>query len=164
MMVCSTSSIRIDRPTTPGSREYSCCHSVSPINTTWGPPGRSSSALNARPMIGVIPVRARYSWLTASAARREGSALSGVSEPRVGLFGEVVRDRVTGEPSLRFAIADNAPGRLTTEMIRERSADRGWGVVAELLQSHGGRIAVSPSVDPRYAKRIVIELAAAPPP
>jgi len=92
------------------------------------------------------------------------SALSGVSEPRVGLFGEVVRDRVTGEPSLRFAIADNAPGRLTTEMIRERSADRGWGVVAELLQSHGGRIAVSPSVDPRYAKRIVIELAAAPPP
>jgi tetratricopeptide (TPR) repeat protein len=92
------------------------------------------------------------------------TALSGVREPRVGLFGEVVRDRVTGEPSLRFAVADNAPGKLTTDMIRERSADRGWGVVAELLHRHGGRIAVSPSVDPRYAKRIVIELAAAPPP
>jgi len=92
------------------------------------------------------------------------TALSGVREPRVGLFGELVRDRVTGEPSLRFAVADNAPGKLTTEMIRERSADRGWGVVAELLHSHGGRIAVSPSVDPRYAKRIIIELSAAPAP
>ena len=85
-----------------------------------------------------------------------------MSDARVALSGEVVRDRVTGEPSLRFAAADNAPGKLSTEMIRERSADRGWGVVAELLQSHGGRIAVSPSVDPRYVKRIVIEVPAAP--
>jgi hypothetical protein len=90
------------------------------------------------------------------------AALTEVPDARIGLFGEAVRDRVTGEPSLRFALADNAPGKLTTEMIRERSAERGWGVVAELLHGHGGRIAVAQSVDPRYSKRIVIELGAAP--
>jgi hypothetical protein len=124
-------------------------------------------ALTGLPGPGQPPWRARMAsadWETVwrNVFANTLGALAGVPEARVGLFGELVRDRVTGEPSLRFALADNAPGKLTTEMIRERSAERGWGVVAELLHSHGGRIAVSPSVDPRYAKRIVIELGAAP--
>ena len=124
-------------------------------------------AISGLPGPGQPPWRARMAaadWETVwrNVFANTLAALTGVPDARIGLFGEVVRDRATGEPSLRFALADNAPGKLTTEMIRERSAERGWGVVAELLHSHGGRIAVAQSVDPRYSKRIVIELGAAP--
>jgi hypothetical protein len=125
--------------------------------------------VNGLPGPGQPPWRARMApadWETVwrNVFANTVVALSGVPERRVALIGELVRERATGEPTLRFVVADNAREKLTTEMIRERSSDRGWGVVAELLQSHGGRIGVSPSVDPRFTKRIVIEMPAAPGP
>ncbi|MEP6994036.1 MAG: hypothetical protein ABI968_05890, partial [Acidobacteriota bacterium] len=77
--------------------------------------------------------------------------------PRLTLFGSLVRDAVTAEPVVRFALADNAPGALTTQMIQGRGAERGWGVVSELVRAYGGTIAVAPSIDPQYTKRVIIE-------
>ena len=83
------------------------------------------------------------------------------TEPRLALFVAVARDSVTAEAVVRFAFADNAPGVLTTEMIQGRAADRGWGVVAELIRAHRGSIVVASSVDRQYTKRVLIELSVA---
>lgn len=86
-----------------------------------------------------------------------------ISDVRLGVFAELRRDPVTGTPAARFVLADNVPRPLTTEMIRGRAADRGWGVVADLVRRHEGTADVGPPPDPRYCKGIVLEVPALEP-
>jgi tetratricopeptide (TPR) repeat protein len=92
--------------------------------------------------------------LFANALAADGSAAL-----RLGLSAELVRDSVTQLPIARFVLFDNVESPLSAEMIRGRAADRGWGVVADLVRSHEGLVdVVEPT--PGYRKGIVIELPA----
>jgi tetratricopeptide (TPR) repeat protein len=83
-----------------------------------------------------------------------------VSDVRLGVFAELRRDPVTGAPVARVVLADNVPRPLTADMIRGRGADRGWGVVADLLRRHDGSADVSAPPAAGYVKGIVIEVPA----
>ena len=90
------------------------------------------------------------------------SALRAVrgAAPRLTLFGSLVRDSKVPGLAVRFALADNAPGVLTTETIHGPGASGEWSVVDELIRVSGGSIAVAPSIDRQYTRRLVIELPA----
>ena len=88
------------------------------------------------------------------------AAASPGPELRLGVSAEMLRDPVTGTPSVSFVLADNLSGWLTNEMIRGRAADRGWGVVADLVLRHEGMLDVVPSPAPGYRKGIRIDLPA----
>jgi hypothetical protein len=45
-------------------------------------------------------------------------------------------------------------------MVRGRAADRGWGVVADLVRKNGGAVDVGPAPDPSTRKGIVLEFPA----
>lgn len=79
------------------------------------------------------------------------------SAPRLALFTSLVRDSKIPGLAVRFALADNAPGALTTETIHDPNAGRDWGVVDERIRANGGSIAVAPSIDRQYTKRLLIE-------
>jgi len=87
---------------------------------------------------------------------RPGTTLS--MAPKVAISGAHVRDPQTHASTIRFALADNAPGELTTEMIRGRSAGKDWAAVEEIVRAHGGTIAVAPSIDRQFVRRLLIEL------
>jgi hypothetical protein len=91
------------------------------------------------------------------------NALDAGAEVRLGVFAELMRDPVTGTPVARFVLADDLPGALTSEMIRGRAADRGWGVVADLVRQHEGVVDVVPPPAPGYRKGIRIDLPALEP-
>jgi tetratricopeptide (TPR) repeat protein len=84
-------------------------------------------------------------------------AVHGVA-PRLTLFGSLVRDSKIPGLAVRLALADNAPGVVTTETIHGPGASREWSLVDELIRANGGSIAVAPSIDRQYTKRLVIEL------
>ena len=86
-----------------------------------------------------------------------------VSDVRLGVFAELLRDPITGTPIARVVLADNLPRSLTVEMIRGRAADRGWGVVADLVRRNEGTADVGPPPAPAYRKGIVLELPALEP-
>jgi Tfp pilus assembly protein PilF len=79
---------------------------------------------------------------------------------RLALSAERSRDAVTGEALARFVLADNLAAALTPEMVRGRAADRGWGVVADLVRKNGGAVDVGPAPDPSTRKGIVLEFPA----
>ena len=86
-----------------------------------------------------------------------------VSDVRLGVFAQLLRDPVTGTPVARIVLADNVPRPLTAEMIRGRAADRGWGVVADLVRRNEGTADVGPPPASSYRKGIVLELPALEP-
>jgi hypothetical protein len=96
--------------------------------------------------------------LFGNAIAAAGGALG--PELRLGISAEMLRDPVTGTPSVSFVLADNLSGWLTTEMIRGRAAERGWGVVADLVRRHEGALDVVAAPGPGYRKGIRIELPA----
>lgn len=77
---------------------------------------------------------------------------------RLALAATERRDAITGEARLRIALADDLPGALTVDEIRARPADRGLGVVVEILRRNDGSIDVVPAPEPGFTKGIVIEL------
>ena len=68
------------------------------------------------------------------------------------------RDPITGEAYLRLVLADDLPGALTIEEIRERPSDRGLGVVAEILRRNEGAIDVVRGPSPEFTKGIAVDL------
>jgi len=96
--------------------------------------------------------------LSAYPAVRAGAA----SAPRLAISGSLLRDPATHAVAVRFALADNGPGELTTESIRGRSAGREWSAVEELVRAYRGSIAVAPSIDKQFARRLLIELPVEP--
>ncbi len=89
---------------------------------------------------------------------RSAATPSPSTAPRLAISGALVRDANTHAASVRFALADNAPGVLTTEMIRGRSAGAEWAAVEEIVRAHRGSIAVAQSIDRQYTKRLLVEL------
>ena len=74
----------------------------------------------------------------------------------VGLTMEEEVDMVTGLESVVLRFRDNAPGKLTSEMIRTRSIGRGLGLVVDLVTRHNGGVTVER--EPGWAKAVVVRL------
>jgi Tfp pilus assembly protein PilF len=90
-----------------------------------------------------------------AAAREEGRAA------RLAIAVERGRDAITGEAFARVVLADDLPGTIGPEILRGREPDRGWGVVAELVRRHAGRVSLAPPPSAVWRKAIVIEFPAA---
>ena len=79
--------------------------------------------------------------------------------PRLALFAEERRDPVTGQALARFVLFDGDPRLLTAEMIRGRAAERGLGVVADLVRRWDGLVDVTPGTG-EFTKGVAVEFAA----
>ena len=99
-------------------------------------------------------------WRNLFANALEAAGEMPVSDVRLGVFAQLLRDPITGTPIARVVLADNLPRSLTAEMIRGRAADRGWGVVADLVRRNEGTADVGPAPERPYRKGIVLELPA----
>lgn len=82
-----------------------------------------------------------------------------LASPRLALFAEARRDPVTGQALGRFVLFDADPRPLTPEMIRGRAAERGLGVVADLVRRWDGAVDVVPG-PPGFTKGVAITFAA----
>ncbi len=81
-----------------------------------------------------------------------------LGSPRLSLLAEAIRDPVTGQAQGRFVLYDADPRPLTTEMIRGRAAERGLGVVADVVRRWDGAVDVVPGA-PGWAKGVAVEFA-----
>ncbi len=79
--------------------------------------------------------------------------------PRLALLAEERRDPVTGQALARFVLFDVDPRLLTAEMIRGRAAERGLGVVADLVRKWDGLVDVTPGTG-EFTKGVAVEFAA----
>ncbi|MEQ1566049.1 MAG: hypothetical protein ABMA64_10460 [Myxococcota bacterium] len=78
---------------------------------------------------------------------------------RIGLALGVEEDEVTALESVAIAVADPAPGGLTTAMLRERAVERGLGLALELAARAGGSIRVEAgSPEGPWAKVVVVSI------
>jgi tetratricopeptide (TPR) repeat protein len=93
-----------------------------------------------------------------------GARTGPAASPRLAISGSLVRDQDSHAAPMRvrFALADSVPGALTTEAIRGRSAGRDWAAVEELVRAYRGSLAVAPSIDRQFVRRLLIELPVAP--
>ncbi|HEX5854612.1 MAG TPA: tetratricopeptide repeat protein, partial [Thermoanaerobaculia bacterium] len=85
--------------------------------------------------------------------------VNALQTPRLALFGEERRDPVTGQALARFVLFDGDPRLLTAEMIRGRAAERGLGVVADLVRKWDGLVDVTPGTG-EFTKGVAVEFAA----
>jgi Tfp pilus assembly protein PilF len=79
--------------------------------------------------------------------------------PRLALLAEERRDPVTGQALARFVLFDGDPRLLTAEMIRGRAAERGLGVVADVVRRWDGLVDVTPGTG-EFTKGVSVEFAA----
>jgi Flp pilus assembly protein TadD len=82
-----------------------------------------------------------------------------VGAPRLALLAEERRDAVTGQALARFVLFDADPRVLTAEMIRGRAAERGLGVVADLVRRWDGLVDVTAGTGD-LSKGVSVEFAA----
>ena len=82
-----------------------------------------------------------------------------LAAPRLALHAEERRDPVTGQALARFVLFDGDPRLLTAEMIRGRGAERGLGVVADLVRKWDGLVDVTPGTG-EFTKGVALEFAA----
>jgi len=86
---------------------------------------------------------------------------SRVPEPvRLGLSAEPRRDGATGESRLLLVLADDLPGQLSAEELRSRPAERGWGVIAEILRRNDAAFDVTPPPARGFTKGIGLDFPA----
>ncbi len=78
---------------------------------------------------------------------------------RLGLSAETRRDAATGEARLFLVLADDLPA-VSAEELRSRPAERGWGVIAEILRRHDAAFDVVPSPARGFTKGIALDLPA----
>ncbi len=81
-----------------------------------------------------------------------------LGSPRLGLLSEERRDPVTGQAQGRFVLYDADPRPLTAEMIRGRAAERGLGIVADVVRRWDGAVDVAPGAS-GWAKGVSVEFA-----
>ena len=82
-----------------------------------------------------------------------------LAAPCLALLAEERRDPVTGQALARFVLFDGDPRLLTVEMIRGRGAERGLGVVADLVRKWDGFVDVTPGTG-EFTKGVALEFAA----
>jgi len=61
-------------------------------------------------------------------------------------------DPITGLEEVVLSFYDNAPGVLTTEMIRSRNIGRGLGLALDLVTRHDGSLRVRPVADGKHVE------------
>ncbi len=84
-----------------------------------------------------------------------------VPEPvRLGLSVELIRDAATGEARLHMMLADDLPGALSSDALRARPAERGWGVIADLLRRNDSAFAVTEAPARGFTKGIALDFPA----
>jgi tetratricopeptide (TPR) repeat protein len=98
-------------------------------------------------------------WRNLFANVLEAGRASRKGRIRLALAAEKRRDPVTGEARLRVILADDLPG-LTTVEIRGRAAERGFGVVSELLRRNGGSVEVTAAPADGLTKGVALDLPA----
>jgi hypothetical protein len=131
--------------------------------------GGSPPSLEPVGQIGTLRVRmAPADWETVwrnlfSNALAAASEVRGEFRPALGLAAERVDDPVTGESTARIVLYDDVPRRLTAEMLRGRAAERGLGVVTDLVRRSGGFVDVVPPRSAAYQKGVALELPAVEP-
>ncbi|MEO8586918.1 MAG: hypothetical protein ABI584_12215, partial [Acidobacteriota bacterium] len=104
------------------------------------------------------PVRVRVpegDWLTLW----RNLFANALAAPCLALLAEERRDPVTGQALARFVLFDGDPRLLTVEMIRGRGAERGLGVVADLVRKWDGLVDVTPGKG-EFTKGVALEFAA----
>ena len=112
------------------------------------------------PSVRVAPLDWETLWRNLF-ANAIAAGRSRVPDPvRLGLRAEERRDTATGELRLRVVLADDLPGALTTEELRSRPAERGWGVIADLLRRNDAAFEVVPAPAPGFSKGIALDLPA----
>ncbi len=79
-----------------------------------------------------------------------------LASPRLALLAEERRDPVTGQAQGRFVLFDDDPRPLTAEMIRGRAAERGLGVVADVVRRWDGAVDVVAGAS-GYTKGVCVE-------
>jgi cytochrome c-type biogenesis protein CcmH/NrfG len=79
---------------------------------------------------------------------------------RLGLSAGTRRDDATGEARLVLILADDLPGTLSAEQLRTRPAERGWGVIAEILRRNEGTFDITPPPARGFTKGIGLDLPA----
>ena len=82
-----------------------------------------------------------------------------LASPRLGLLAEERRDPVTGQARDASSSTTRDPRPLTAEMIRGRAAERGLGVVADVVRRWDGAVDVVPPAPPGYTKGVSVEFA-----
>jgi tetratricopeptide (TPR) repeat protein len=82
-----------------------------------------------------------------------------LAAPRLAVLAEERRDPATGQALARFVLFDGDPRLLTAEMIRDRGAERGLGVVADLVRKWEGLVDVTPGAG-EFTKGVALEFAA----
>jgi hypothetical protein len=101
-------------------------------------------------MSGSVPVRIFRGDLedVASNLLRNGyrAVVEGVApdDRRMAVRVREAEDPATGIEEVVIAFFDNAPGTLTTEMIRARNIGRGLGLALDLVTRHDGTLSVRP--------------------
>ena len=84
-----------------------------------------------------------------------------LASPRLGLETRLTHERATGLSLVRLVLFDADPRPLTSEMIRGRAAERGLGVVADIVRRHEGLVdVVPPPTGGDFTKGILVELPA----
>ena len=100
----------------------------------------------------------RNLFVNALAAGRVRAA--GRPEPvRLGLSAEKTRDAATGELRLRLVLADDLPD-VSSEELRARPSERGWGVIGEILRRNEAAFDVVPAPARGFTKGIGLDLSA----
>jgi hypothetical protein len=84
-------------------------------------------------------------WRNLFANALEEARRRGAESLRLGLCAEKRRDPVTGESRLRLVLVDDLAGGIDSASLRERAAERGLGVVVELLRKSEGSVEVVPA-------------------
>jgi hypothetical protein len=118
-------------------------------------PGLEPAGLFAR---GGAPLRVRLPGAEWDTVFRNLFA-NALASPRLALLAEARRDPVTGQAQGRFVLYDADPRPLTAEMIRGRAAERGLGVVADVVRRWDGAVDVVPG-PPGWAKGVSVEFPA----
>jgi Tfp pilus assembly protein PilF len=109
---------------------------------------------------GDRPVRARIDRADWATLWRNLFA-NALASPRLALETRLVHENVTGLPLVRLVLFDADPRPLTSEMIRGRAAERGLGVVADIVRRHEGLVdVVPPPTNGSFTKGILVELPA----
>jgi tetratricopeptide (TPR) repeat protein len=95
-----------------------------------------------------------------SNALTAGRARSGGAAPvRLGVYAEKRRDEATGESRLRLVLADDLP-EVSSDALRARPSERGWGVIGEILRRNDATFDIVPEPARGFTKGIGLDLSA----
>ena len=112
------------------------------------------------PSVRFAPLDWETLWRNLFANALAGGRARGPRAVRLGLSAGSRRDGATGEARLVLILADDLPGMLSAEELRNRPAERGWGVIAEILRRNDGTFDITPPPARGFTKGIGLDLPA----